>query len=200
MSRTSLAFTAITALTLSACATAPGPIEVTRFVAPEAAPRLGQGTIFVESAQADETGSLSFMPYKSAIAAELQKRGYTETDRASAAQIATVRLERYVLAAEGRRSPVSVGVGGSTGSYGSGLGLGLGINLGGGERDKLGSILAVTIRDASSAANLWEGRADFKVADNSPLAQPQANAQTLAAALFSDFPGNNGETIEVKVP
>lgn len=200
MSRTSSAFTALAALALAGCATAPGPVEVTRFVAPEAAPRLGQGTIFVESAQADQTDSLSFMPYKAAIAAELQKRGYTETDRASAAQIATVRLERYVLTAEGRRSPVSVGVGGSTGTYGSGLGLGIGINLGGGERDKLGSILAVSIRETSSSANLWEGRADFRVADNSPLAKPQANAQTLAAALFSDFPGNNGETIEVKVP
>lgn len=200
MSRITVAFAALAALSLTACATAPGPVEVTRFVAPDAAPRLGQGTIFVETAQADEADGLSFMPYKSAIAAELQKRGYSEADRASAAQIATVRLERYVLTAGGRRSPVSVGVGGSTGSYGSGLGLGIGINLGGGERDKVGSILAVTIRDASTNANLWEGRADFRVADNSPLAQPQANAQTLAAALFSDFPGNNGETIEVKVP
>src|SRR5690606_42017636 len=32
------------------------------------------------------------------------------------------------------RSPVNVGVGGSTGSYGSGVGLGVGINLGGGSR------------------------------------------------------------------
>ena len=200
MSRPSLVFAALAALSLAACATAPGPVEVTRFVAPEAAPRLGQGTIFIETAQADNAGSLSLLPYKSAVAAELRQQGYTETDRASAAQIATVRLERYVLTAEGRRSPVSVGVGGSTDSYGSGLGLGIGINLGGGERDKIGSILAVTIRDASTTANLWEGRADFRVADNSALAQPQANAQILTAALFSEFPGNNGETIEVKVP
>ena len=188
------------ALALTACATTPGPVEVTRFVAPEAASQLGQGTIFVASAEDGEDNSLALMPYKSAVADQLRILGYVETDRASADQIATVRIERYVLTAQGRRSPVSVGVGGRTGSYGSGVGVGIGINLGGGERDKVGSELSVTIRSAASEANLWEGRADLRVPDNSELAQAQANAQTLAAALFSDFPGNNGETIEIEVP
>ena len=66
-------------------------------------------------------------------------------------------------------------------------------------RDQVGTQLAVTIRDAATSQNLWEGRADFRVADNSPLAQSQANAQTVAAALFSEFPGNNGETVEIEV-
>lgn len=200
MSRTSIAFAALSAAALSACATTPGPVEVTRFVAADAQQRLGQGTIFVESAGEADGDSLAMLPYKSAVAAELSQLGYTETDRSAASQIATVRLERYVQTAQGNRSPVSVGVGGRTGSYGSGVGVGIGINLGGGERDKLGSELAVTIRAADTEINLWEGRADFRVPDNSPLAQPQANAQTLAAALFSDFPGNNGETIQVEVP
>ncbi|WP_226699404.1 DUF4136 domain-containing protein [Qipengyuania gaetbuli] len=200
MNRIALTFAALGTFALSACATAPGPVQVTRFVAPEAGARLGEGTIFLEGSGAQDTDSLALMPYKSAVAAQLRALGYTETDRASARQIATVTLERYVQSAEGRRSPVTVGVGGRTGSYGSGVGVGIGINLGGGERDKLGSELSVTIRDAASQANLWEGRADLRVPDNSPLAQAQANAQTLAAALFSDFPGNNGETIEVEVP
>ena len=189
----------LTALTLGACSTTPGPVEVTRFVAPEGTERLGAGTIFVESAPGMEGDSLSTAPYKAAVAEELRRLGYSESARASASQVATVSLERYVMTAEGRRSPVSVGVGGSTGTYGSGVGLGLGINLGGGQRDKVGTQLAVTIRDAASSQNLWEGRADFRVADNSPLAQTQANAQTVAAALFSEFPGNNGETVEVEV-
>ena len=200
MNRIALTFAAFGTLTLSACATTPGPVEVTRFVAPDASAQLGQGTIFVASAEAEGEDSLALMPYKAAVAEQLAALGYVETDRAGAGQIATVALERYVLTAQGRRSPVSVGVGGSTGSYGSGVGVGIGINLGGGNRDQLGSELAVTIRDAGSETSLWEGRADLRVPDNSPLAQAQANAQTLAAALFSDFPGNNGETIEVEVP
>lgn len=190
----------LAAVTLSACSTTPGPVEVTRFVAPEATAQLGQGTIFVDSAPGMDGDSLSAAPYKSAVADELRRLGYTETDRASASQIAAVSLERYVMTAEGRRSPVSVGVGGSTGTYGSGVGLGLGINLGGRERDKVGTQLGVTIRDSETSQNLWEGRADFRVAENSPLAQSQANAQTVAAALFSEFPGNNGETVEIEVP
>ncbi|UOR15788.1 DUF4136 domain-containing protein [Qipengyuania aquimaris] len=190
---------ALATLALGACATPPGPVEVTRFVAPESVERLGEGTIFIESAAGEDNDSLMMAPYKSAIAEELRSLGYTESDRASASQIATVSVERYVLEAGGRRSPVSVGVGGSTGTYGSGVGVGIGINLGGGERDKLGTMLAVTIRDADTSQSLWEGRADFRVKDNSPLARSNANAQTVAAALFSDFPGNNGETIEVEV-
>lgn len=189
----------LAALSLAACATAPGPVEVTRFLAPESVERLGQGAIFVESAPGEDTDSLAMAPYKAAVAEELRRLGYTESERTSAAQIATVSIERYVLTAEGRRSPVSVGVGGRTGSYGSGIGLGVGINLGGGQRDQIGTQLAVTLRDAQTSQSLWEGRADFRVKDNSPLAQSTANAQTVAAALFSDFPGNNGETIEVEV-
>ena len=187
------------ALTLAACVTPPGPVEVTRFVALDRVAQLGQGTIFVESATSANGDRLSLSPYKSAVADELRRLGYTESDRAGASQVAEVTLNRYVLGSEGRRSPVSVGVGGRTGSYGSGVGVGIGINLGGGEKDRLGTELAVTIRDAASGESIWEGRADFQAPENSPLARGQANAQTVASALFREFPGNNGETIEVEV-
>lgn len=187
------------AVALPACTTAPGPVEVTRFVAPESAARLGQGAIFIETAAGMDGDSLALAPYKSAVAAELRRLGYTETARSGAGQVATVSLERYVIGTEGRRSPVSVGVGGSTGTYGSGVGLGLGINLGGGSREKLGTELGVRISDVASGTSLWEGRADFRVAENSELARTPANAQTVASALFREFPGNDGETIEVEV-
>ena len=187
------------ALSLAGCTTPVGPVEVTRFVAPERAAQLGTGRIFVESAPGAEGDGLALTPYKAAVAAELRSLGYSESDRAGAGQIAEVSLERYVLSAGGRRSPVSVGVGGSTGSYGSGVGVGIGINLGGGEKDRLGTQLGVTIRDKASGESIWEGRADFQPPENSPLARGQANAQTVASALFREFPGNNGETIEVEV-
>jgi hypothetical protein len=189
-------------LLLTACTTPQGPVEVTRFVDPSGAARLGQGTVFVESAPGSLDG-LEAAPYKSAVAAELIRLGYRESDRAGAGQIAQVRVERFVETAEGRRSPVSVGVGGSTGSYGSGVGLGIGINLGGGQRPQTGTQLGVTLRDARSGSgsgvNLWEGRAELRTTDKSPLADRTRNAQALAAALFRDFPGRNGETVQVKV-
>jgi hypothetical protein len=184
-------------LALSACTTPQGPIEVTRFVDPAGAARLGQGTVFVESAPGSPDG-LEAVPYKAAVAAELTRLGYRESARADAGQIAQVRVERFSETADGRRSPVSVGVGGSTGTYGSGVGVGLGINLGGGPRPAMGTQLGVTLRDARGGVNLWEGRADIRTTDRSPLAERTRNAQALAAALFRDFPGRSGETIVVK--
>ena len=155
-------------LAIAACTTPQGPIEVTRFVGPEGAARLGQGTVFVESAPGSPDG-LEAAPYKAAVAAELTRLGYRESNRAEASQIAQVRIDRFIEAAEGRRSPVSVGVGGSTGSYGSGVGVGLGINLGGGPRPTIGTQLGVTLRDARAGSgagvNLWEGRADIATTD-----------------------------------
>ena len=188
------------AASLSACATGPGPVEVTRFVAPDRTAQLGRGAVFV--ATPEDEDSLALSPYKQAVAAELTRLGYRESARTGATQIADVRIERYMIEDGARqRGPVSVGAGGSTGSYGSGVGVGVGINLGalGGSRNRVGTELAVAIRDAASGAVLWEGRADFDVGTKSALAQDSAAARTLAAALFEDFPGNSGETVTVEV-
>ena len=190
-------FAVIPLLAVAACTTPQGPIEVTRFVDPAGSARLGQGTVFVESAPGSIDG-LEAAPYKAAVAAELTRLGYRESARADASQIAQVRIDRFTETAEGRRSPVSVGVGGSTGSYGSGVGVGVGINLGGGPRPTIGTQLGVTLRDARGGVNLWEGRADIRTTDKSPLADRTANAQALAAALFRDFPGRSGETVQVE--
>lgn len=180
----------------SACATPQPPIEVTRFVDPAGSARLGQGAVFVESAPGAPDG-LEAAPYKAAVAAELTRLGYRESGRAEAGQIAQVHIDRFAETAGGRRGPVSVGVGGSTGSYGSGVGLGVGINLGGGGRPEVGTQLRVTLRDARGGQSLWEGRAELRTSGKSPLADRTRNAQALAAALFRDFPGRSGQTVQV---
>lgn len=197
MSRITLA--ALSPVALAACATAPGPVEVTRFHDASTLSQLGQGTIFVESAPGEETSGLELATYKAAIASELGALGYTEAAREEAQQIAQISLERYAVREGGSRGPVSVGVGGSTGGYRSGVGLGVGINLGGGPKTLVGTELQVRIRDKASDAALWEGRAQFSVNEKSELANASANAQTVASALFREFPGSNGETVEVGV-
>ena len=196
-----LAALAAAAIALAGCTTVPaGPVEVTRFVAEDTASRLGQGSIFVESAPGMDGDSLELAAYKAAVARELVSLGYTEASRAEAGQVAQVRLGRAAFATERERGPVSVGVGGSTGSYGSGVGLGIGINLGGGgDREQVETRLGVIIRDRATDIALWEGRANFSVGASSELAATPANAAAVADALFREFPGNNGETIEVKV-
>jgi len=192
------------AILLAGCATLPAkpsPVEVTRFHDAAALSVVEGGTVFVESAPGGTNGTLADGPYKAAVAAELAELGYRETSRSEAAFVAQVTVERYALGSDGgRRGPVSVGVGGSTGSYGSGVGLGVGINLGGGRSsERVATELSVMMRDRSTQQAVWEGRAQFSVGPKSELASPQANASIIADALFREFPGGNGETIEIEV-
>lgn len=184
---------------LAACATAPGPVEVTRFHDAAQLPQIGQGTVFVEAAPGEAADGLELAPYKAAVMRQLAALGYRETSREEAQHIAQISLDRRVIREGESRGPVSVGVGGSTGGHGSGVGLGIGINLGGGPKERIGTALAVTLRDKASGNSLWEGRARFVVGDKSELAAADANAQTVASALFRDFPGGNGETVEIGV-
>lgn len=203
MRSTRLLATALSAaaLALSACATTPytGPVEVTRFVAP-APSGLGQGPIVVYFP--DEVSNASARTaIKAAVERELQGLGYTiVAQEGPGIQVAAVRSSRTpIAAAEDRRGPVSVGVGGSTGSYGSGLGVGVGINLGGGsEGPAVLTELSVRITGDNASA-LWEGRAQIATGVKSPYSNVDTSARTLAAGLFRDFPGGNGETVTISV-
>ena len=188
-------------LALAACATGrpAGPVEVTRFIAPEARAQLGDTSLMVETAAGSPQQGLALEPYKEAVARELGTFGYAEGTRSAARQIASVSVERTQLDSEGRRGPVSVGAGGSTGSYGGGVGLGIGINLGGDSGKRVVTRMSVSLRDGTSGKVLWEGRARLDAPAKSPLAQDGPAAQALAEALFTGFPGNSGETIEVEV-
>lgn len=199
---TAIACAAAAALALSACATSPytGPVEVTRFVADSPA-GLGQGTIAVVFPDQVSNEAVR-RAFAASVSAELAKLGYTVVPQGtSASQTATVRTSRASVASavENRRGPVNVGVGGQTGGFGSGVGLGVGINLGGGrESPDAQTELSVRIDDARSTA-LWEGRAQIATGIKSPYSQVDASARTLAAALFRDFPGGNGDTVTIDV-
>ncbi|MEL7730357.1 DUF4136 domain-containing protein [Citromicrobium bathyomarinum] len=188
-------------LALSACSTTKpaGPIEVTRFVDADARSQLGNTRLFVETAPGSPEQGLALTPYKAAVAGELAAYGYNESARSSARQTASVSVERTQIDSRGRRSPVTVGAGGSTGSYGSGVGIGVGINLGGGPQPRVVTRMEVRIRDVATNEVLWEGRARLDAPAKSPLAKNEPAAAALADALFRGFPGNNGETIEVEV-
>ncbi len=184
---------AATALPLAACATPyTGPVEVTRFVAEDFATATTIGTRVNRDAEGGLPGSL----YEQAVADELSRLSYVVNPANSARQSADIRVSRYRVDSVGRRSPVSVGVGGGTGTFGSGVGLGVGINLGGGAKPRELTELSVRISGANNTT-LWEGRAEMVTSTDSALGDPATNARALARALFSSFPGNNGETIQV---
>ncbi len=192
---------------LGACATVPppSPVSVTRFHQQDTLGQIGQGVVFVENAPDESNANLELAPYKAAVAAQLAALGYREGPRSEANAIASISLERFDVRSERQdRGPVSVGVGGRTGSFGSGVGLGIGINLGGASnRARIGTELSVTLRPVGAQtpapSNLWEGRAQIEVSEGTPEAQAAETAPILAKALFRDFPGGNGDTVTIKL-
>jgi len=201
-----LASLPIVLLSLAGCVTPIGPVEVTRFHDAAALDRVGRGTVAVEVAPAASQGglgdSLELESYKSAVARELVRLGYTEAAEGQGALVAQVRVDRSAYQPERSRNPVSVGVGGGTGGYGSGVGMGIGLDLSGPPPKQVTTRMQVTLRERASNQSpgqpVWEGRASFTVRADAPLAQTALGAGKIAEALFRDFPGNSGETIEVR--
>ncbi len=188
----------LAAATLAGCVAPVGPVEVTRFHVPEIS-RLGRGAVAIEPAPGMDGTSLEFRSYAAAVDRQLVLLGYTSAAPGSGSdQVAQLRLERQTWQPGRQRGPISVGVGGSTGNYGSGVGLGVGVDLSGPPPEQTETLLAVTIKDRTSGAPLWEGRARFTVRASSPLASTQLGAAKLAEALFKGFPGTSGETIQVR--
>jgi len=186
---------------LSACVAPVGPVEVTRFSAPDNRAELGQGPVFTVPAPGIDGGSLEYRSFEAAVRQELERVGYRPEIRGQVMSaghaIATISYSRSVRPSGGERGPVSIGVGGGTGGYRSGVGVGLGFNLGGKTGDVIITELRVDIRNSSNAV-IWEGRAVSEARQGSPLAETQLSAAKLAQSLFVDFPGTSGETILVE--
>lgn len=200
----SVALLCAAALSFGGCATAVPPVEVTRFHA-SAPAGWAPGTRYtVDAAPLGNAGamvdapSLEWGTYRTAVEQQLQRQGLVAApDGARAPLKVRIGFERMNREGVGKRSPVSVGVGGSTGSYGSGVGLGIGLNLGGGPKRMADLQLSVRIDDSTSGQALWEGRALTAVPVKAPANQPSLAAAKLAEALFKDFPGESGRTISV---
>lgn len=182
---------------LAGCTTPVGPVEVTRFNDPALLQKMGRTTVAVEPAPGLPADSLELRTYQAAVARELVKLGYSEAAAGTGVLVAQLRLDKTV-AQPARHSPVSVGVGGGTGGYGSGIGVGIGLDLSGPPPQEMTTHMQVMLRERATNAVAWEGRASFTVRASSPLAQAPLGAAKMAQALFAGFPGNSGETIEVK--
>ena len=193
------------ALALSACATTAAlpPAQVLRYHLGEP---IDRGTIAVQpQTTSGAPASLEYQSYAAAVEAQLLRNGYSRALPGIPPQlVATVAFTRGNRLAPPTRSPISIGLGGggfSGGRRGGGVGLGGGIGfpLGGrGTREIIETELAVTIKRRADQSAVWEGRA-HNFADpraTGPAAQNQAD--TLARALFTGFPGESGRTIEVK--
>jgi hypothetical protein len=185
------------AMLLTGCTTTyVSPVEVTRFTGsqPQA---LGSGPIAVRAGVGAPGDSLELSVFREAVAKKLHELGYVIID-GDAPQVAEVTVDQMVEQPGYNHSPVSGGVGVGGGSYGSSAGVGIGIDLSPRPTERVHRELRVMIKPADGGTALWEGRARFAASANSAYADTQAAATKLADALFGGFPGQSGETIEVK--
>ncbi len=191
--------TAIAAALLAGCATPLGPVEVTRFNRVAEGQSYGKGTFVTTLTDPVTSSQLALSPYETAVRQEMQRAGYS--DAASGSQIiAEVGVTTETLAPGQSRSPVSVGVGGSTGGYRSGVGVGVGIDLTSlinKPKPRIATVLSVRLINRADNRVVWEGKASQEASVGTPAAQPGIAAAKLAAALFAGFPGKSGETVRV---
>ncbi len=170
---------AVAAFSLAGCSTAISSVDVTRFHGDAVA---RSGTVSVVPLDPRDMSSLEFRTMANAVSAGLGRAGYSvlDADATGGAFRALVDVRRETIEPTRRRSPVSVGVGGSTGSYGSGVGVGIGIDLSGKPKPVIVTQLRVQIQRASDDATIWEGRAETSATQGSPAAQPGMAAGKLA--------------------
>ncbi len=207
-SLTRLALPVALAIGATACST-PFKADVSRFAVPLPAPA-GQ-TFAVVAEDPKLVGGLEFGTYADVVAAELTQLGYV---RAASPETADM-LVRFDYRVDGGRERVrtdpGIGVGfgpwgrwGGWGGWGGGWGgggWGLGFNdpfLGGPDVRSYTiytSGVEVKIDRRADGQRLFEGRAEA-VSRSNRLPRLVPN---LVDALFTDFPGNSGETVRITI-
>jgi hypothetical protein len=197
------------ALGLSACATNSFKADVSRFAVPLPAPA-GQ-TFAVVAEDPKLAGGLEFATYANAVAAELTQLGYARAASPDSADM-LVRFDYRVDNGRERvRTSPGVGAGfagnrwgpwGPWGGWGGGFGgWGFGFNdpfLGGPDVRSYTvytSGVDVKIDRRADGQRLFEGKAEA-VSRSNRLPRLVPN---LVDALFTDFPGNSGETVRITI-
>jgi len=201
-SLTRLALPLALAIGLSACAT-PFKADVSRFALQLPAP---QGQTFVVVAEDPRlAGGLEFALYADAVAAEMQQLGYARAASPEAADL----LVRFDYRVDNGRERVRTDFTGSSfnrwgawGGWGGGFGgWGYGFNdpfFGGPEVRSytvFTSGIDLRIDRAADGQRLFEGKAEA-VSTSNRLPKLVPN---LVDAIFTDFPGNSGETVRITI-
>lgn len=171
-------------------------VEVTRFhLLTPPAPAITGSSIRVEPADPAAQSELQFGALATIATAELARAGFTQPTGGQAPD----HIVRIGLSGTSeivrKRSPISVGIGGSTGGWNGGVGGGVSFPIGGGTRTVTQAQLTLQIRRASDGRAIWEGRASAIA----PGADALTAAPALLQALLTNFPGPTGQTQTVKV-
>jgi hypothetical protein len=187
------------ALALGACASTP-KANVLRFH--QGPPP--QGTVYIQPANPGQAGGLEFQAQATAVGAEMARVGLKPVGTPAGAQFtATVGMQTAERMGPPRNSGVQVGIGGGVGGGGGGGFGGIGgsvmVPVGG---SGTGRVATTTTLSVALVANpggqaVWEGRASLDTEAGGMRGTPLA--PVLAQAMFKDFPGPSGQTVQVPI-
>jgi hypothetical protein len=208
-----LALPLAAAALLSACA----PTFEARVARFSALPTPPAKTFYVEPANQAYVGGLEFATYANLVKKQMLANGFSEVASQGSADV-TVMLDYGVGAPQQRiqtRPATNVGWGGGWGSPGWGGagwgwhpywgpgwgGAGWGGGWGGGWNQQevysvteFTTVMAMKMYRNADKANLFEGRAETTGRSNNlPVTMPN-----LVRAMFTQFPGTNGEAVRVR--
>jgi hypothetical protein len=198
------------ALALSACVS-PFEARVARF---QQLPAPSGNSFVIEPRDKDNEGSLEFATYANLVRQRLIAAGYQEAPSAAAAAL-IVQLDYNITAPREKvQSRPGFGGWGGWGGWGPGFGWnpywgggwggwgGWGPGFGGwgwGGTDvysvtQYNAVVAMRINRAADKHSVFEGRAET-VSSSNNLTRLVPN---LVTAMFTNFPGNSGETVRVR--
>ena len=184
------------ALALGACSTTP-TANVLRFHQNQP---MSRGTVYIRPANPQMASSLEFQQQANAVGAELRRQGFEPVSSPQAAQFtAVVDVQTTERIGPPRQSGVSIGIGGGFSTGNVGVGTSVNVPVGGQPSPSVATTTTLSVSLVQNPGNqaVWEGRASL---DTQPGGQRGTSlTPVLATALFTDFPGPAGQTVQVPI-
>jgi hypothetical protein len=183
-------------LALAACSTTP-TANVLRFHQNQP---ISRGSVYIRPANPQMANSLEFQTQSNAVAAELRRNGFEPVTNPAMAQFtAVVDVQTTERMGPPRQSNVSVGIGGgfTRGNVGMGGSVQLPVGSAPPPNVETTTTLSVTLVGNPGNQAVWEGRASLDTQPGGQRGTPLT--PVLAQALFRDFPGPAGQTVQVPI-
>ncbi len=145
--------------------------------------QIARGQIAVEAFDAADANMPEFGSYAASVARQLTRLGWTVVNTTGQSeQVALVDVQ------QGSRAGLSARINMGTAMAGA-------ANASAGS---VATLLEVRIRRRSDGTVMWEGSAISDAPGSGAAAGRSAAVDSLAAALFRDFPGASGRTVKVR--